>query len=125
MKIRNVVLTCVACGCLLFAKFGTVSAQEEYVDIAKQPRVTCINGCSFLSVLICGHNWDFDGISTHGSCTITWYTCNYTGYLCTSCGNMQSMASLNAGNGLHYCHQLHGNCGRGDTGSCQGSTVGV
>lgn len=120
--IRNFVLAVVLVACM---PCTILASDNGNVNRVNQPRITCINGCKFLSVLICGHNWDFDGVSSHGSCTTTWYTCNYTGYLCTTCGNMQSMSSVNAGTGLHYCHQLHSSCGRGDTGDCKGGTVGA
>lgn len=120
MKKFVVTVMCIVMTVCLYSNFATAKVPET-----AKPMVTCVNGCSGLSVLICRRNSIYDGTGTHGSCSVKYYKANYRGYWCPTCGNIQSPASLNIGTGLHDCYEIHGSCGRGKVYYCQGGTLGV
>lgn len=126
-KIIRIIVTMLCTVCLFTGSVMAATEQPKIDEIEIQP-VVCNKGCSGLSILICRKKPYLDGSSTHTrlgkQCTILWYMDRYTGFVCPTCGNLQTTVSLNMGYGDHDCYQVHGSCGAGTVKDCKHGTVG-
>lgn len=106
---------------------ATESIEKTNLNII-QPRVTCINGCSSLSILVCRDDGKYDYTTTHkygaflsATCTIRHYTSRYVGFVCPECLNVQSVGiDVNA---YHDCYEVHSSCGNSKVVYCRGGGI--
>lgn len=79
-------------------------------DIPPEPYIC--DDCNSLIFLTCAHETIYDGTSSHGSCSVTYYK-SRSYYYCSYCGFFQYLMTPSGSYAYHDCIQRHSSCGKG------------